>query len=1320
MHQILRVYLNRLTNLSSRNKSLLLTRLPGEQFLDIMDTDYLLGQPAFQLIAHLIAGKKLIPICDLQDPRYEKVNQVSKKLRKISRTEKFIASERGTQDLYLGYPFIKGKLANGSVIHAPLLYFPVRLSIEKERWCIGERGDSRVLFNRSFGLAYAQFNETRVPNEILDKNFEDFSTDFLTFRTELYEWLKESPFKINFNQRLFENKIENFELLSGGDLKRLEKEGELKLIPEAVLGIFPQAGSFLAPDYYELLDANPDELQSRLLPSHHPEEADRNTSLKIKEEDILTPFAMDASQESIIKEVKRGQSLVVQGPPGSGKSQLICNLMADFAARGKKVLLVCQKRAALDVVYDRMSTIGLKPFIGLIHDIKNDRAVLYQQLKEQIEHIEAYKAENYSLDAVFIERAFLQASRQIDKILVELESFRLALFDISIAGVSVKELYLSSKKEGPVLNVDDIFTQFRLDEREHYETKFKRYLTYLSKLNKTQPWYYRHSFASYDNTDYRNICKLLSEWPEVYLKSKLLFQGITNLSFAKSFLVNFSEIQEELVELNSKLSSSQVVSFYQGFAADLAHTNQRIAIIKQSKEEFEGYVADEGIAWTVNPRELATVRQDLKEAINSKSSKISGKLFDWFNKKSKSIAQIAFAEGLSTSLPDLMQLEVKLRNRIQVERWLENPLLGFNSVDLADLKLNDELLQSYFVAAENAIEIVQIIQDSEWRTVFTSIQTNQTVVSELKDSYKKLKTWVDQWEKTELSALSYLSKYQFENYLLDSDISVQKIVQILESDFDSMCDMDQIYESMNSSERSVMARLSAFLEQQPHLNTEELLSVFMNSIHLAWINAIESEYPVLRSVSSSKMIHWENELQEAIQKRQILSIDIVGIRMRERTYEEVETNRLGNRVSYREVDHQVSKKRKIWPIRQLMESYSDDIFNLIPCWLASPESVSAIFPLSEDLFDLVIFDEASQCYAEYGIPASVRAKQIVVAGDSKQLSPSDLYKVRYEEQDEPDHFEPALEVNSLLDLAIQSLSAIQLTGHYRSKSLELIEFSNQHFYNHSLKLLPEFTRLNLGQPGIEFIKTEGIWKNNANLVEVETIVTLLKGYHETNVSVGIVTFNYFQQQAIEDRLEGIELNIKELFVKNIENVQGDEREVIIFSMGYAPDEKGKISMQFGSLNAQGGENRLNVAITRAKEKIYFVTSLFPEQLQVEGAANMGPKLLKDYMVYAQKVSSGAFMTKPVMDVKYKKSALLKSRLLFTNPKYCIELPFGDITVKNGAIFEGLVLTDDDQYYGSNTAKEPHAYLPILLKNKNWPYTRIFSREYWAKSRNLKD
>jgi AAA domain len=293
--------------------------------------------------------------------------------------------------------------------------------------------------------------------------------------------------------------------------------------------------------------------------------------------------------------------------------------------------------------------------------------------------------------------------------------------------------------------------------------------------------------------------------------------------------------------------------------------------------------------------------------------------------------------------------------------------------------------------------------------------------------------------------------------------------------------------------------------------------------------------------------------------------------------------------------------------------------------------------------------------------------------------------------------------------------------------LDLIDFSNRYFYKNTLSLLPDFQELNLQKPAIEYLKVDGVWENNTNPIEAEAVWDLVEKLNQSypQKSIGIVTFNAKQQGLIQDLLETKTIKfVHPLFIKNIENVQGDERDFIIFSVGYAPDAKGKMSMQFGSLNAQGGENRLNVAVTRAREKVFVVSSILPNQLRVEDAQNEGPRLLKSYLEYALMVSEGKYKPTPLRSEKYQANWLLKEQLLGStgilsrvvqsnhNSFYIKELPFADLTVKNNQQYESLILTDDDLYYEHLSSKETFVYIPAGLRAKGWKFERVFSRNFW--------
>ena len=211
MHELLQSYLRRLTNLSGNNRSLLLLRLISDQFIDIHEFDYLNNESSFSIVNDLIAQKTNIPVCDELDSRSEHANLVSKKLKKLQRMDRFIFEERGSKDLYIGWPFIRGKFIDGTLIRCPLLFFPVAVELQKNRWIIKPRTEVNITFNKSFLLAYSYYNKVQLDENLVEFTFEDFDQDdSRVFRTSLYQLIKESLLEINFNQENFLDKLISF------------------------------------------------------------------------------------------------------------------------------------------------------------------------------------------------------------------------------------------------------------------------------------------------------------------------------------------------------------------------------------------------------------------------------------------------------------------------------------------------------------------------------------------------------------------------------------------------------------------------------------------------------------------------------------------------------------------------------------------------------------------------------------------------------------------------------------------------------------------------------------------------------------------------------------------------------------------------------------------------------------------------------------------------------------------------------------------------------------------------------------------------------
>jgi len=456
---------------------------------------------------------------------------------------------------------------------------------------------------------------------------------------------------------------------------------------------------------------------------------------------------------------------------------------------------------------------------------------------------------------------------------------------------------------------------------------------------------------------------------------------------------------------------------------------------------------------------------------------------------------------------------------------------------------------------------------------------------------------------------------------------------------------------------------------------------------------------------------------------------------------------------YGEIQRILESKRK-WSVNKFINKFGFELFKSVKIWLLTPEVVSEILPLEKGLFDLVVFDEASQMYVEKGVPSIIRAKKVVIAGDHKQLRPSNLGAGRTDiSEDLPEDIETtaALEEESLLDLARFKYRDIMLNFHYRSRYEELIAFSNYAFYHGRLYVSPNMETPEA--PPIEVHKLEnGIWTDRANIAEARHIVALLKQFfkdRKNSETIGIITFNVTQRDLIDDLIDEecvvdqefaatIRNELKRrrdgedigLFVKNIESVQGDERDVIIFSIGYARNENGRIVRQWGWLNQKGGENRLNVAISRAKEKVYIVTSIYPEELQIEDAKNDGPKYLKKYLQYAFSISKNdkAAAKEVLMSfgdradngtvVSFDSDFEMQVYDALKERGYDVDTQIGiggysiDLAVKKNGCYVLGIECDGKLYHSSKSARERDYHRQKYLESRGWRIHRIWSTNWW--------
>lgn len=1305
-------FLRRLTNLSGTNRSLVLLRLLNEQFIDLQSFSFLNGQNSFEIIKALVRGSAY-RLCAIHDSRLEANNVSSQKIKMLQRIDHFVFEEKGTNDLHVGWPFVRGKFNDGTIVRCPLLYFPVSLVQEGAYWVLEPRTDAGITFNKAFILAYAFYHKLKLDEELLEFSFEDFDKDVQGFRNQLYQLLK-NRIELNFNTDNFTDELKNFQNFRKSEFEDEYALGQLKLFPEAVIGMFPQAGSQLVPDYLHLLETEKFEHLEELFEKQRTEQgSSADHPLQVREEMIFTPFPLDAYQEKAIHMIRQGNSIVVQGPPGTGKSQLICNLLADSMASGRRVLLVCQKRAALDVVYERLQKMNLSAFTALVHDFRNDRRQIFDKIAQQIERIDEYKTRNRKVDVIQSERKFVQICRNIDQVTEELQEFKDALFDERECGQSVKQLYLTSDPLAPSVNLKQEYHYFTFP-LDRFSKTIHRYAKYAGLYERHDyPWKERKSFAQFVASDEQVLENVLNDIPNYQKSIAAQVYRLTGNQLNLEDCETFWYRHEEVLGMLSLLKEEETYRYFQRMINSPEDDTSLLWLSNMERVTMNCF--DEiGPEVTIPTEKLGKFQEALNERMRTRGNIIRFIRWEFFSDNKFVVKRALVANELAYNKFGLRVLEQRIDTRLNLEHHLTALK---NSSWLIDLPLDyrKENLKRWFTAQKLAVRAKTIfrslreIKDSLNPATMPRAEFH-SVMRHLLDIVKDIPSKKEEWQR-------HLSLFHVRQIVFDPPYA-DKLKLALRKDFDNLCEYDRVKMNLSSTEETVINKL---YDRVGGWDGEKLDTLFQNSIRLAWIDHIEMKFPGLRAVSSLRMDELQRELYNLVQEKEKLSLDILLIRAREKAYEGLSYNRLNNLVTYRDLQHQVTKKKKVWPLRKLVSTFHEELFQLIPCWMASPESVSAIFPM-KDLFDLVIFDEASQCFAERGIPAMYRGRQILVAGDGQQLRPSELYQVRWaeEESDTPD-----TEVESLLELTERYLPTVHLQGHYRSKSLELIEFSNQHFYDQRLKLLPDRHVMNRDEPAIEYVKVEGVWEDQTNVAEAETVVQkvidLLRDL--PGREIGIVTFNAPQQNLIldilEEQFEKTAMKIpSSLFVKNIENVQGDEKDIIIFSVGYAPDKKGKMSMQFGSLSALGGENRLNVAVTRAREKVVVVTSILPEQLSTQQSKNQGPKLLQEYLHFAKRVwdrnTIRREITTEVMGPAYLSTRVRdwgNTRLKDFSFAENI-LPHADLSVLKNDAHLGVVLTDDDRFNQSISIKDAFAYTPALLNRKNWGYRFVFSRQVW--------
>jgi very-short-patch-repair endonuclease len=436
------------------------------------------------------------------------------------------------------------------------------------------------------------------------------------------------------------------------------------------------------------------------------------------------------------------------------------------------------------------------------------------------------------------------------------------------------------------------------------------------------------------------------------------------------------------------------------------------------------------------------------------------------------------------------------------------------------------------------------------------------------------------------------------------------------------------------------------------------------------------------------------------------------------------------------IENEISKKQKFIPVRDLTQRAGQALAELKPCWMMSPLAVAQYVPKGSIQFDLCIIDEASQMPPESAIGALLRCSQTVVVGDTNQLPPSSFFKTLIDDE-EADEDEAVLN-ESVLEMANGSFRpARRLRWHYRSRHSGLIKFSNRLVYDDALIVFPSATE-SIARMGVEFRSVDGWYKAGTNPIEAKALIEAVIEFMQSDPdrSLGVVTLNQKQRDLIVEEFEYAISNnravqkyidtwkekndgLEEFFVKNLENVQGDERDVIFIGTVYGAEKPGaRVMQRFGPINGLAGKRRLNVLFTRAKQKIVTFSSMTAADIEAEENSNAGAYMLKRWLEYAASgVLDAGEVTERQPDSEFEIFVIdqIKAMGCVPVPQVGVAGYFVDIGVRHPEWPHGFLLgveCDGAAYHSAKSARDRDRLRQEILEGLGWMLHRIWSTDWF--------
>lgn len=1201
------------------------------------------------------------------------------RIRRLIQNTVTYRRDTGIDALYLGFPFVViGSSGTTRPRIAPLLLWPARLESSA-----GTRASARLSFDPSRG-------EIRI-NPALDSLLGD--------RAEKWrEALDDLRGRDQTDIRAILDALRPLAETPPPTLSALPPvthrvaPGSLEIHASAVLFHCDFSGQTLAEDLAQLAHRSIEGTAlAALIRSGETQEPEPAASAP-PEHDRYFTAASDPSQEAAVFRARQVPGLVVQGPPGTGKSQTIVNIVGDAVGRGERILIVCQKPAALEVVRKRLEAEGLGRRLFFLQDTTSDRKPTLAALRDQLERPTrsaeydrrlALEREAIAAHITLLENTLDQAHQALHQPEAGRPSYRVILdrllemasadtpplpvprlrvllgkidehcLELLITRISpLAPLWCRARFEGSPLAA---LAEFESDEFVHAD-----FFAAAAALKQVEDERNSLLAAPHSSRDFPSM-EEAERWLDTHESALRKLPRTTLAPMAKWCHVFKPQTNSHTLPAGELM---QWLGSLGGVMTSLPHP-----------ENFYAWLA------TREPNALLTLQNDAARLTippDSFLSRISPTR--WLAQRRFNAALIE-SLGTSTALtPDEAReaaaMESSLREaKSQFLSWLES--LGETVVDpsmplpafrhgIRDLaaRLTDPLataeLLATFPSPEIADELRNLADPADWSRILDDCRGSLALwhaTQRCEACLKIAASWFSpEWTDTHRSALTRrqptddslteifaaretLAAYQEfrirSKELPPEAMEIFSILRSRETDWKEMPDSSLVLEVSRSLRHESLLRWKSLAET----NTPSLLMGLAET---------EGKIATLR----------ENvALMRAANRRLLAECPASAAIAPKRDWDEI-TMFTGPRA-----------KR----LREVVErGEAHGLYHLRPIWLLNPEMVCRVFPLQKDLFDLVIFDEASQLPVEAALPTLYRARRVVVSGDEKQMPPSRFFGATVEADDdsdeEPDADESEADATEriaqatgrreikdspdLLTLARGVLPSTTLEIHYRSKYRHLIAFSNHAFYGGRLHVPARHPDAEIHRAlPLEVDRTDTEYLDQTNPGEADRVVARLAEIWQKPAaerpSCGVVTFNLKQTDLILEKIEArAEADVDFLralreetarldggedmgfFVKNLENVQGDERDWIIFSTTFGRDRSGVFRRNFGVLGQQGGERRLNVAVTRAREKILLITSIPTESVSNWLSANGSrlPLIPRDYLqawlAYAEHLHHG--------------------------------------------------------------------------------------------------